>query len=218
MRILIVGAGHVGSTLAKLLSVKGNDVIVVDRDAEKAMRIADEADVLALARDATDPELYEEINLSTFDVVVAVTDRDEINLFVSTVSKEYGVPRVVARVKNPSIARLLERVGVEYALTEPYIMAKIIESVIEGKYHAVELAPIFTGNYVIASITLTESDSSVGKRLSEISLPGDGVKLLTVFDEEGFKDPEEIGELRPGMQIIALVRRDLVEKFVEVFR
>jgi trk system potassium uptake protein TrkA len=218
MRILIVGAGNVGSTLAKLLAVKGNEVIVVDKSEERVKKLAEEADVLGMARDATDPELYEELDLSSLDVVVSVTDKDEINLFVSTIARDYGVPRIITRVKNPSIARLLERIGVEYALTEPYVIAKLIESTIEGKYHVVELVPVFTGNYHLVTITITETDSSVGKPLSAVDLPEEGVKLLAVIGDEGFMDPEEMSDLRPGMQIIGLVRKDMIERFVEAFR
>ncbi len=218
MRILIVGAGHVGSSLAKMLAVKGDEVIVVDKDAEKCSRLANEADVLALARDATDPVLYDEVDLPSFDVVVAVTDRDELNLFISTIARDYGVPRIIARVKDPSIARLLERIGVEYAITEPHVIAKLIEATIEGRYHAVELAPIFTGNYILASITITESDSSLGKRLEEVQFPREGVRIIAIFDGKELKDPDEIGELQSGYHVVALVRKDKLEEFVESFR
>jgi trk system potassium uptake protein TrkA len=218
LRILIVGAGHVGSSLASLLAVKGNEVIVVDKDAEKCSRLANEVDVLALARDATDPALYEEVDLSSLDVVVAVTDRDELNLFISTIARDYGVPRIIARVKNPRIARLLEHIGVEHAITEPHIIAKLIEATIEGRYHAVELAPVFTGNYVLASITITESDSSLGKRLSEIPFPREGVRIIAIFDGEELRDPDEVSELQRGYHVVALVRNDKLEEFLESFR
>lgn len=218
MRVLIVGGGEVGSYLAKSLAMKGNEVIVVDKDKEKCDKISNEADVLAIDRDATDPTLYEDIDLRAIDVVVAVTDRDEVNLFVATIARDFGVPRVIVRVKNESLARILERIGIEYVIAEPLVIAKLIENVIEGKYHAVSLLPIFTGNYMLVSVTITEADSSIGKRLDELPLPKDGVKILAVFDGERLLDPEEANELRRNYQVIALVRRELVEEFLEALR
>jgi len=217
MRILIIGAGETGRHAARLLSKKGNEVIVVDRERSKCEMVANEADVMAIIRDATDPGLYEEIDLRRIDVVVAATDRDEVNLFIAMIAKDYGVPRVVVRVKDEKIARLLERAGVEAAICVPYVTAKLIESLIEGKYSVVELTPSFTGNYGLVSLTLTENDYSIGKYLSSIKLPKE-CKIIAIFDGEKFLDPKEVSDLRPGYEIIALVRKDKIEEFTHAFR
>ena len=218
MKVLIIGAGHVGTHLAKLLSESGNEVIVVDKDPVKCERIANETDVMALNRDATDIFLYEDVDLATIDVAVAVTDKDEVNLFVAAIARDYGVPRIVVRVKDPRVARLLERIGIEHAITEPFLIAKIMESLIEGRYHAVELSPVLTGGYALVSFTVTESDSSVGKRLDEINYPREKAKILAVFDGSSLKDPVEVSELRPGYEIIALIHKETVEEFMSAFR
>ncbi len=219
MRILIVGAGKVGSILAKTLAEKGHEVIVVDKDPRKAEAVAREADVEALARDATDPSLYErEVDLSTVDVVVAVTNRDEVNMFVATLAREYDVPRIVVKVRDSRIAYLIEKMGIEYVVVEPQVTASIIHSIIEGKYVAVTLAPAFSGNYRLVSITISETDSSAGKTLDEIPYPRDRAKVLAVFDGTGLRDPSEIARLEPGYQVIALVREDAVDEFMAAFR
>ena len=86
MRILIIGAGDTGRHLAKMLSGKGNEVIVVDKDKDKCKLVAEEADVLAINKDATDLSLYEEVDLRKLDVMVAATDKDEVNLFVALIA------------------------------------------------------------------------------------------------------------------------------------
>jgi len=218
MRILIIGAGQVGSNLAKMLAEKGHDVIVVDKDASKCEALASAADIQAIARDATDPSLYEELNLPTIDVVVAVTNRDEVNLLVAMIAKDYGVPRIIARVRDSRIALLMERLGIEYVVVEPVMTANIIEGIIEGKYAIVNLVPAFSGNYVLVSVTIAENDSSVGKTIDEVEYPRDAVKIIAVYDGEKLRDPAEIDRLRPNYEIIALVRRDIVENFIEAFR
>ena len=218
MRILIIGAGEVGAHLAKSLAARGNDIIIIDKDKDKCDRIAAEADVLALNRDATDPTLYEDIDLRAMDVVVAATDRDEVNLFVATIARDFGVPRIIVRVKNENLVSILERIGIEYVIAEPVVTARLIEGIIEGKYHAVSLVPVISGNYVLVTVTITEVDSSVGKRIDQLPLPETGVYVLAVFDGERFLDPEEVGELRQNHQVIALIRKDLVDDFLKAFR
>jgi len=217
MRILIVGAGDTGRHLAKMLSGKGNEVIVVDKEKEKCKIVTEEADVLAINRDATDLTLYDEVDLGKLDVLVAATDKDEVNLFVALIAREYGVPRIIVRVKNEKVAKLLERVGIERAICVPYVTANIIEGFIEGKYSLVKIAPIFSGMYSLVSLTLTENDACIGKSLDELKIPL-AAKVIAIFDGEKFLEPNEIKELRPGYEIIGLVRNDIAEEFVKAFR
>jgi len=218
VRVLIIGAGETGRHLARALSKRANEVIIVDKDKEKCEIAASEGDVMAINRDATDLKLYEEdIDLRKIDVLVAVTDRDEVNLFVSIMAKNYGVPRVIVRVKDLKVASILERSGIEKAICVPYVTAKLIEGIIEGKYSIASFAPTFTGNYGIVSMTLTESDSAIGKRLEDLTIPSQA-RILAVFDGEDMLDPEEATELKPGYEIIALVRNDKVKEFLEAFR
>lgn len=217
MRVLIIGAGDTGRHLAKMLSGKGNEVIVVDKEKEKCKIITEEADVLAINRDATDLSLYDEVDLRKLDVVVAATDKDEVNLFAALIAREHGIPRIMVRVKNEKVARLLERVGIERAICVPYVIANLIEGFIEGKYSLITLSPIFTGMYGLVSLTLTENDASIGKSLKDLKIPL-ASKILAIFDGEKFLDPEEVTELRPGYEVIALVRNDLAEEFIRAFR
>ncbi|AEM39794.1 TrkA-N domain protein [Pyrolobus fumarii 1A] len=219
MRILVIGAGQVGSHLARILALHDNDVIVVDKDPAKCQNLREsiEADIHVVQGDATDPSLYEEIDLSSIDVVVAATDRDEVNLFVATLARDYGVKRIIARVRSPLVAKLMEKIGVEYVITEPLVTAKLMASIIEGKYTAINLVPVFTGNYVLVSLSISETDTSVGKSLDELDLPRES-RILAVFDGENMLDPMEVERLHPNYVVIALVRRDVVQEFIQAFR
>jgi len=219
MRILIIGAGKLGSLLAKQLSERGHEVIVVEIDEMKAKRVAEEADVAAYVRDATDPAVYDEVGLATVDVMVATTNRDEVNLFASLIAREYGVPRIIVKVRDARVAQIMNRVGlVEDVIVEPQVMASIIEGVIEGKYNVVDLVPVYVGNFRLVTVTITEGSSVEGRMLDEVRYPREGVKILAIFDGKNFHDSGELIRLEPGYQIIALVREDVVEEFLEAFR
>lgn len=219
MRIVIIGAGKLGSILARELSEKGHEVIVVDVDEQKAKRVAEEADVAAYVRDATDPAVYDEIGLQTADVLVAVTGKDEVNLFAALIAREYGVPRVIAKVRDSKVAQIMNRVGLtESVIVEPQVTASLIKGIIEGKYSVVELVPAFIGGFRLVTITVTEGSSVEGQLLEEIKYPREGVKILAIYDGEQFLDPAEVVRLQAGYQVIALVREDLIDEFLESFR
>ncbi len=219
MRILIIGAGRLGSILAKNLSERGHEIIVVDKNEERVKKLTEEVDVAGYVRDATDPTLYDELSLPSIDVIVAATDRDEVNLFTAIISREYGVPRIIAKVRDPRIASILQRIGLtEYVVVEPNIISSIIEAVIEGKYSVVELLPIYVGGFRLVTITIAEGSDAEGHLLDDVKYPREGVKILTVFDGKKFHDPGEVIRLEAGHQIIAIVRDDLIEEFLEAFR
>ncbi len=219
MRVLIVGAGKAGTVLAKELAERGYEVIIVDKDDVKIANISREADVQAYTFDAVDPMLYErEIDLTTIDIVVAVTNRDEVNMFIATLAKEYDVPRIIVKVRDPKIAYIIERLGTEYIVVEPMITANIILGIIEGKKSVVNLVPVYTGYYQLISLTITEQDKAYRKSIGELNYPRDAAKILAVFDGTALRDPEEIEQLDRGHEIIALVREDRLEEFIKSIR
>jgi len=211
VRILIIGAGEVGRLLAKRLSEIGHSVTVVDKDEERIVSLSDEADVMGVVRDATDPSLYDEIDLSTYDVVVAATDRDEVNLFIAAIAKMYRIPRIFVRVRNPETSRLLSMLGVEGVIAERQIAANIIFSYIQGQYSIVELIPALQGDFLIVSGVVRSTSPLRGKSLRELEkvLPR-GSKLLLVYHEGEFKDPREVPYLEEGMMPIIITRRDVL--------
>lgn len=217
MRILIIGAGSTGSHLAKLLSGKGHEVIIVDTNENKIENVQKEADVQAYKRDATDVSLYEELDLETIDVVVAVTDKDEVNLLVATLARESGVPKVIARVRSPQIAKLLRKMGIEDVFNPPTLIANLIYSTIEGKRRIATLLPAFLGDYELVSLVIKEGDSSVGKRLGEIEIP-EQAKIIAIYDGEKIIEPIPQIEIKPGLHMIALVHKEAVDELLRNFR
>ena len=80
MKIIIVGCGKVGGTLAKQLCSEGHDVTVLDKDASKLRAMSSGYDVLALEGDASSYSDLKEAGVEDADILIAVTDSDEKNL------------------------------------------------------------------------------------------------------------------------------------------
>ena len=93
MRILIVGAGIVGFNLAQELSQEGHDIAIVDQDAERIRRIADTLDVLAIEGNACLPSVLMKAGVKSTEMVIAVTERDEINLLTCFLASRFDVPK-----------------------------------------------------------------------------------------------------------------------------
>ncbi|MEM3948918.1 MAG: NAD-binding protein, partial [Zestosphaera sp.] len=109
MRILIIGGGAVTQELLKAFDVerelKKNEVMVVEQDPETAEELSKSFDVVVIRGDARDISLYETqisslVPLNEFDAVLALTDREEVNVFVLTLARHYGSAIRLARVRD----------------------------------------------------------------------------------------------------------------------
>jgi trk/ktr system potassium uptake protein len=136
MKVIIVGGGKVGTSLALLLLEKGYSVKVIEAAREKISRLQQDlpADVVVLGN-GTDPVVLEAAGISGVDVVAATTGQDEANLVVTNLARfAFNVPRVVARVNNPKNAWMFtSMMGVDVAVNQADLMAGLIakESVTE---------------------------------------------------------------------------------------
>ena len=100
MQIVIIGAGKVGYSLARMLSSDEHDVIVVEPDIERGNIINEKLDVQVVNGNGASPRLQRAIGIGSADLVVAVTDRDEINMLSCTFAKQAGAKRTVARLRD----------------------------------------------------------------------------------------------------------------------
>lgn len=100
MRIIIIGAGHVGFNLTKLLTYEKHDVTIIDNDHDRYSKAAEALDAQAFYGDALSYTLLERARIKNTDMVAAVTDDDAINILTVLMAKTYGVKKTIARVKN----------------------------------------------------------------------------------------------------------------------
>ena len=101
MRIVICGAGLVGSAIASHLAAEQNDVTVIDADSEKIQRVVEHADVRGVVGVASHPDILADAGLRDADLLVAVTESDEINMVATQVAHSiFNTPTRIARIRS----------------------------------------------------------------------------------------------------------------------
>lgn len=100
MHIIIIGAGDVGYNLAKMLSYERHDIIIIEADQGKYTHAADGLDAQVYHASGTSFKILEKARIKNADMLVSVTNSDEVNLLTAIMAKQYGVKKTVARVKN----------------------------------------------------------------------------------------------------------------------
>ncbi|MCZ7525485.1 MAG: Trk system potassium transporter TrkA [Acidimicrobiia bacterium] len=100
MLIVVVGAGEVGSYLAERLSRESHDVVVVEQEPALAHDLSGRLDATIVTGSGSSPSVLEEAGLADADLLIAVTDRDEVNLVACLLARQHGVPSTVVRVED----------------------------------------------------------------------------------------------------------------------
>lgn len=101
LKIIIVGCGKVGANLVDQLSKEGHDITVIDKKAEKIQDIINIYDVMGLVGNGASYSTQMEAGIEETDLIIAVTDSDELNLLCCTVAKRVGKCAAIARVRTP---------------------------------------------------------------------------------------------------------------------
>lgn len=126
MKIIIVGLGNVGQTLAVNLLEEGHSITVVDLSSEKVKKITDKYDILGVSGNGATHTTLREAGISSADLLIAVTESDELNLLCCTIAKKTSKCHTVARVESPEYST-----EVEY-LKEGLDLAMVINPEEEG--------------------------------------------------------------------------------------
>ena len=106
MKIIIVGCGKVGATLAEQLSNEGNDIVIVDEDAEKVQDISNACDIMGVVGSGRSHNVQLEAGIREADLLIAVTGSDELNLLCCLIAKKAGNGcQTIARVRNPEYSQ-----------------------------------------------------------------------------------------------------------------
>lgn len=132
MYIIIVGCGKLGSTLSEELSDAGHNVSVIDRESKRLDSLGSGFNGLSVKGIEYDNSVLKEAGISRADYLISVTPDDNLNITVSLVAKEtFKVPRVIARVNDPSKKSVFELLDIEM-INPTELISYIIRSKIEG--------------------------------------------------------------------------------------
>ena len=106
MKVIVCGAGQVGFNIAKQLAAEHNDVTVIDHSAELIRKVSDTLDVQGMVGHASNPDMLERAGASDADMIIAVTQNDEVNMVACQVAHSlFNLPMKVARIRTQSYLR-----------------------------------------------------------------------------------------------------------------
>jgi len=204
MRVAIAGAGNIGQSIAHAVLSAGHKVLLIERQ-RPHYRPALVPDADWMLADACELAALEAAGIHTADVVIAATGDDKVNLVFALLCKtEFAVPRVVARVNNPSNQWLFtQQWGVDVAVSTPSTLVAAAEEAV-SRGEVVRLMTVHHGEGNIIEVTLPTASHLVGRPLTDLNLPADAA-LLTITRPGNLLTPAPDLELQADDQLILLV-------------
>lgn len=209
----VFGLGSFGESVAVTLQELGCEVVVVDNHMERIEDISPYVSY-AVQADIEDPEVIRSLGARNLDgVVVAVADDMEASIMATLVSKEIGVPYVLAKAKNELHAKVLKKIGADSIIfPEKEIGQSVARNLVSGEFvDWISLSP----DYSITEIQVPEK--WIGKSLSEIDVRRTkDVNVVGVRIGEKIQvtiDPEK--PLQKEMMLIMIGSNEALEKFGE---
>jgi len=181
MNVIVVGAGRLGSQFAQALVSSGHTVTVVDLDEGHLAAVEARASVRRVVGDACEPFILEEAGALATDLLVASTGDDEDNLVIGLLAKrQFGVPRVAARVNDPDNAWLFdERWGVDVAVSAATPLISLIEEG-TGATDTVGLLRLSHAGVNLVETIIRPQSKMVDRPLGEVTVPAGSVVAAVV--------------------------------------
>ncbi|MCB1049046.1 MAG: Trk system potassium transporter TrkA [Acidobacteria bacterium] len=184
MRVIIVGAGSVGSHLAGHLSRENHDVTMIEKDRALVKTLQDQLDILVLEGNGASPALLEKAGIERCDLLMAVTNSDETNMITGLAAAQFNVPFKIARVSNTDYYLLdnwlnEKSLGLDLLINPDLQCALQIKSLLEVP-GASDVAEFGGGQVLLVGLTVQERASCIGRSLQEIRLKMDTIDFLVV--------------------------------------
>lgn len=171
MRIIIIGAGRIGTNLAKSLAQENNEVYLIEKDERVARKNVEKLDVKVIIGNGADPSVLQKAHVSEAELVLAVSPSDEINLVVCSLAGLFGAKRRIARVRNASLSEALSKFGydqfkINEIINPELVAAHAIRKLVETP-GASEVADFAEGKILLRAFDISTGSPLCGAKIEE---------------------------------------------------
>lgn len=171
MKIIIVGCGKVGETLAAVLSQEENDVTIIDKREAVVENLCNQYDIMGCVGNGASHSIQVEADIEHADVMIAVTGSDELNLLCCLIAKKAGNCHTIARVRNPEygneLAFIKEELGLAMVINQESTAAMEISRVLKFP-SAIEIDTFAKGRVEILRFRVPDQSVLDDMRISEM--------------------------------------------------
>lgn len=216
MRIVIVGCGKVGASIASQLNAEGHDISVVDIDRNAVQNLSNSLDVMGIEGNGASYEVLAEAGAKKADLVIAAAALDEVNLYTCLMAKAAGATHTIARVRNPEyttdIHRIKDTLGLSMFINPELTAAKEMSRLLRFS-GALEIDTFSRGSVELIKVALPEDSPIADKKISQIDILKGKVRICLVERGDEVFIPNGDFVLRGGDRISVASKADVAARF-----
>jgi trk system potassium uptake protein len=216
MYIIVVGGGQVGYYLTKTLLSEGYEVLLIERQPQKAEIFSERFGSMVLAGDGAEASTLATAGAARANVVIAVTGEDEDNLVICQVAKQkFHVERTIARVNNPKNEQIFRMLGIDVTVSQTNYILHLIEQSIP-QHAFVHLLSLKHADFAIVDATVSEKSPCANKSIAEIELPKDCI-IAAISRGPQLIIPTPTAVVLPGDDVIAIAHTEQEDELRALF-
>jgi trk system potassium uptake protein TrkA len=171
-KLVVCGAGVIGSNLAKYLAEEGHEVTLIEQKPGVAARATEKLDVQVTVGSAFEPQVLKDAGIAQADMVIAVTNSDVANLAICSLSAAFGAKKMIARVRDMALSEMVEHHGrdhfhVDEIINPDEVAAQTIVKIMEAPGSR-EVADFAGGRILLRSFEVPRESPLVGERLGDL--------------------------------------------------
>lgn len=187
MNIIIAGCGGVGCTLAEQLTAEGHEVTVIDNNSKNLQNVVSQFDVMGVQGNSTSYVTQMEAGIDKADLLIAVTDHDEVNMLTCLIAKKAGNCQTIARVRSPQyfteIDYIRDELGLSMAVNPEFAAAQEISRLIQIP-SALEVDTFAKGRVNLIKIEIPTGSELDQLMLSDFSAKIGADALICIVERE----------------------------------
>ena len=226
MNVIVCGAGQVGFSIARYLSIEGNDVTVIDRAPELIGRVNEALDVQAMVGNASEPAILAAANADEADMIIAVTYADEVNMVACQVAHSlFNVPTKIARIRQQSFldpvwADLFSRdhMPIDVIISPEVEVAKAIDRrlAVPGAF---DMIPLAEDNVRVIGVRCSEKCPIINTPLRQLTelFPDLNVVVVGISRDGNVRIPTSREQMLPGDEVYFVSETEHVNRVMEIF-
>ena len=218
MKIVIIGSGKLGKTLAEQLTKENHEITIIDENASRLQDTVDRLDIMGVHGNGATVPVLEEAGVDDADLVIAATAEDELNLLACLIAKRVGARNTIARVRNPEyidvISLIKEDLGLSMSINPEMACAHEMARIL--KFPAMITIDTFAkGRVEILQFKITEKSPLAGIQLKDISKYKKRILVCAVErNEEEIYSPSGNFTIQTGDKISIVGDSSHIPKFL----
>lgn len=216
MRVIIVGSSRLALQTAEIMISRGDEVVIIEIDHDKAEHLAETLDCAVVEGDGADPRIQAAAEAQDADAFIAATRDDRTNIVAAIVAKRFGIEEVILKLENPDYIPVCEELGLDKLALPELSFAMYVTEMARG-LNLAEIGELLRGDARLFRFLVDESLD--GKPVYELNreLPED-TSVVVVLRTASFLPAREEVVLKTGDEVLVITRQrnlpELTKRYV----